>query len=122
MGPVEAVQTCLRKYVVFSGRASRPEFWWFFLFYIVALLVVAAIDGVLKASGILYAIAALGLVLPSLAAYIRRLHDTDHSGWWILISLIPLIGAIWLIILLASTGTPGPNRFGDPPVASVAAA
>jgi uncharacterized membrane protein YhaH (DUF805 family) len=122
MGPVDAVQTCLRKYVGFSGRASRAEFWWFFLFYVVVLLVVYAIDSAAKASGILYAIVALGFFLPTLAVEIRRLHDTDHSGWWLLIALIPLIGTIWLIILWASQGTVGQNKHGDPPTMAISGA
>jgi uncharacterized membrane protein YhaH (DUF805 family) len=122
MSPVEAVQTCLRKYVGFSGRASRPEFWWFFLFIIVVDSIAYGVDAAAGARGILYAIVALALVLPSLAAEFRRLHDTGHSGWWLLIVLIPLIGTIWLIVLLASKGDAGPNKYGAPPVPAPAAA
>jgi uncharacterized membrane protein YhaH (DUF805 family) len=122
MGPVEAVQTCLRKYIDFSGRAARPEFWWFFLFYILAAIVIGAIDAAIGTYPLLYVIVALGLFLPALAAQIRRLHDTDRSGWWVLIGLIPLIGTIWLLVLLASQGTAGPNRYGPPSMTIPAAA
>jgi uncharacterized membrane protein YhaH (DUF805 family) len=118
MGPVEAVQTCFRKYVDFSGRATRPEYWWFFLFDIVVSVVLALVDP----TGILYLIVVLGLFLPGLTVSFRRLHDTGHSGWWILISLIPLIGAIWLLVLLVRQGDAGPNKYGPPPSAIPAVA
>ncbi|MEP6468493.1 MAG: DUF805 domain-containing protein [Chloroflexota bacterium] len=112
MGPVEAVQTCLRKYVGFSGRASRPEFWWFILFYVIAAIVIVVIDLALSTYPILYLIVTLGLILPTLAAQVRRLHDTDRSGWWWFINFVPLIGGIWLIVLFAKPGTPEPNKYG----------
>lgn len=122
MGPVEAVKTCLQKYVGFGGRASRPELWWFLLFYVLAELVAFAIDAAAGSPGIIYAIVALGLVLPGFSAEFRRLHDTGHSGWWLFITLIPLIGGIWLIVLLASKGDPAANKYGDPPSTARAAA
>lgn len=121
MGSVESVQTCLRKYVDFSGRASRPEYWWFFLFFIIAAAVAITLDGAFRTYPLLYVVVLLGLFLPSLAAQVRRLHDTDRSGWWVLLAFIPLIGTIWVLVLLASPGTAGPNRFGPPRVAAPAA-
>jgi uncharacterized membrane protein YhaH (DUF805 family) len=122
MGPVEAVTTCLQKYVGFGGRAGRAEFWWFFLFYLVAVLIGYAIDAAVGAGGILYVVVTLGLILPTIAVEFRRLHDTGRSGWWILITLIPLIGSIWLLVLFASRGDPAPNKYGDPPSAAMAPA
>jgi uncharacterized membrane protein YhaH (DUF805 family) len=95
----DSIQVCFRKYADFTGRASRSEYWWFFLFIV---LVSAALSYV---SNALSGIFAIGTLLPSLAAATRRLHDTGRSGWWQLIWLVPFIGWIWLIILLAQEGT-----------------
>lgn len=91
----EAVKTCLTKYVDFSGRASRPEYWWFFLFLVLVSLVLSYFSEIL--SGVF----SLAMLLPSLAAGVRRLHDTERSGWWLLIVLVPFVGWIIAIILLA---------------------
>ena len=110
--------TVLRRYAVFDGRAGRPEFWWFQL---ANLLVVAAIWLLLVAVGASRAILdiyQLAVLLPSLGVSIRRMHDIDRSGWWVLISLIPFVGWILFIVWAASSGTPGQNRFG-PPVGDV---
>ena len=88
----ESVSTCFSKYVDFNGVASRSEFWWFFLFQIVAVLALSLV------SQLLADIAALALLLPSLAVGARRLHDIGRSGWWLLIGLIPIIGTIVLIV------------------------
>lgn len=86
-----AVVTCLTKFVDFGGRASRPEFWWFILFQFLVIIVLSMIFPLLGS------IASLALLLPGLSAAIRRLHDIGKSGWWCLISLVPLIG--WLIAI-----------------------
>lgn len=91
----EAVKTCLTKYVDFSGRASRPEYWWFFLFLVIVSLVLSYFSEIL--SGVF----SLAMLLPSLAAGVRRLHDTERSGWWMLIVLVPFVGWIIAVILLA---------------------
>lgn len=122
MGPIAAVKTCLSKYVGFGGRAGRSEFWWFFLFYLIAAVVALSIDASARGGGIIYAIVVLGLVLPLLSAEFRRLHDTGHSGWWLFITLIPLIGTIWLLVLLASRGDQAPNKYGNTQLAGSAAA
>src|SRR5262245_59397397 len=109
MGFVEAVKTCLmQKYVDFKGRASRSEFWWFFLFQIIVCIVAAVIHPLLQV------VVGLGLLLPSISAGVRRLHDTGRSGWWILLGLIPLVGLV-LIVFLALPGTEGSNDYGDVP-------
>lgn len=109
----ESVSTVLSKYVVFTGRARRSEFWWFVLFSILVNIVAGFIDYILGIQALGF-LAMLGLLLPSLGVAVRRLHDTDRSGWWILIGLIPLIGAIVLIVWYASEGSPGENRYGPP--------
>ena len=99
------------KYATFSGRADRPEFWYYQLTYMVLYILLAIVDGVLGTMGILTAVFALGSIVPALAVGARRLHDTDRSGWWQLIVLIPLVGIIVLIVFFCQKGTDGPNRF-----------
>ena len=111
----------LSKYAVFDGRAGRQEFWMFVLFSVIVSIIVTIIGNVIHLPflGGLYGLAVL---LPSLGVEIRRLHDIDKSGWWVLIGLVPLIGGIWLLVLLCLAGKPGPNRFGSNPsvVANIA--
>ncbi len=104
-----AVKTCFNKYADFNGRAARPEFWWFVLFWVVVL----AITGLV--SKYLYGIAVLAMLLPGLAVGSRRLHDTGKSGWFQLIGLIPFIGTLVMIYLMAQPGQPGSNEYGAPP-------
>ena len=87
---IAAVKTCFQKYVDFSGRAARPEFWWFFLFQILALVVTSMLGD------LAYSIAALLLLLPALAVGARRLHDVGRSGWW---QLLTLTGIGYLVLL-----------------------
>lgn len=95
---------CFKKYATFSGRATRKEFWMFFLFNVIILMVLNAIDTVMGTAvpeagfGLLSGIYYLVILLPSLAVAVRRLHDIGNSGWWILIGIIPLIGAIVLLV------------------------
>ena len=107
---VTAVKTCLTKYVDFQGRARRSEYWLFFLFNIGVGLITAVISDGLN---ILWSLA---MFLPSLAVAVRRLHDRDMSGWWILLALVPLVGVLAILIILALKGTDGPNRFGVDPI------
>ncbi|MFD9302779.1 DUF805 domain-containing protein [Streptomyces sp. NPDC060048] len=107
----------LKKYADFSGRARRQEYWMFFLFNLGALIVVAIIDAVIGTSPWLYLLYALATFLPNLGVTVRRLHDSGKSGWWILIGIVPLIGGIWLLVLLATEGQPNPNQFGPSPKA-----
>ncbi len=108
----------LKKYVVFSGRAGRPEFWWFFLFNLIVSIVLVTIDvqlGLLVAGGaggILSTVYSLATLLPSLGVSVRRLHDTNRSGWWMLILLVPLVGLIVLLVFFIMAGTPDENRHG----------
>jgi uncharacterized membrane protein YhaH (DUF805 family) len=115
MGFVDAIKSGFSNYVNFSGRASRSEYWFWILFYIIVLVVASVLDGVLG-TGLFAPIASLGLFLPGLAVSVRRLHDLDKSGWFILIGLIPLVGFIILIVWYCTKGTPGPNRFGPDPL------
>lgn len=113
----DAIRTALSNYANFDGRAARPEFWWFFLFYVLVQLAGGALDAALfpNSFGPIGTLAGLALLLPYLAVGARRLHDTDRSGWWLLLSLVPIIGAIVLIVFFVQRGTEGGNRFGQPP-------
>ena len=117
---IEAIKTCFQKYVDFDGRATRSEYWWFILFYIVAYIGLAVVDAMLT-GGLLIMVFALGMLIPNITVGVRRMHDIDKSGWWLLIGIIPLVGLV-LIYFLAKKGTPGPNRFGPPAGEAVALA
>ena len=89
--------TVLKNYAGFSGRAGRREYWMFFLIYVLIYTALAVLAGILPSAlatifSTLIVVFGLGLIIPSIAVGVRRLHDTDHSGWWMLISLIPLAG------------------------------
>jgi uncharacterized membrane protein YhaH (DUF805 family) len=114
----------LRQYVDFNGRARRTEYWMFALFTIIISIVLGLLDLMLgltfvegTTSGWLGLIYGLATLLPSLGVGVRRLHDTGRSGWWLLIGLVPLVGAIVLIVFLAQPGNPGSNAYGPDPKA-----
>jgi uncharacterized membrane protein YhaH (DUF805 family) len=87
----DAVQTCFRKYADFNGRATRSELWWWVLFLVLASAAAQVVSNALNA------LIGLATLLPSVAVTARRLHDIGRSGWWQLVSLIPLVG--WLVVL-----------------------
>jgi len=103
----------LKKYVEFSGRARRKEYWMFTLFNLIIALVLGFVDS----SGVVGVIYALAVFLPSIAVSIRRLHDTGRSGWWMLLLLLPLIGAIVLLVFMIFEGNAGQNEYGADPKA-----
>lgn len=110
----------LRKYAVFEGRARRKEYWMFMLFNALFISLVTILDLVLLhregvGLGILSILYSLAMIVPNISVTVRRLHDIDKSGWWYFISLVPLIGGIWLFILLCTNGTYGVNRYGFNP-------
>ena len=113
MSFLDAISICLSKYATFQGRASRSEFWWFYLFTIMVYAILYPL-GIFVSSlfFILYFLFFIATFIPSISVTIRRLHDTNHSGWWYWISLIPLIGIIWLIVLLIFEGDDGLNDYG----------
>ena len=110
----------LKKYAVFNGRSRRAEYWYFFLFNIIVSIVLGIIDAVLgfgaaSGVGILGGIYSLAVLIPGIAVGVRRLHDIGKSGWMLLISLIPLIGWIWFLVLMATDSNPGDNKYGSNP-------
>lgn len=109
----EAISDALSKYANFSGRSSRSAYWWFYLFTVLVLIGAGILDRILGTVAI-YAIAALALLLPSLAVLVRRFHDAGHSGWWALILLVPIVGFfVWLIFALTQSAPP--NKWGEGP-------
>jgi uncharacterized membrane protein YhaH (DUF805 family) len=110
----QAIKSCFGKYVTFSGRSSRSEYWYFTLFYVLASIIGNILDAAIEVP-VFAAIVTVAFILPSLAAGARRLHDTGRSGWWLLLSFVPLIGVIVLIIWLATKSHQGANKYGPPP-------
>ena len=129
MGMMQAVRSVFSKYLTFSGRARRSEYWWFALFNIIVSFVLGAVDISLfgscsmgngafncssgNALGVIYSLATL---LPGLAVWTRRLHDIDRSGWWWLLLFIPLVGWIILLVWACQRGDVGPNSYGADPI------
>jgi uncharacterized membrane protein YhaH (DUF805 family) len=107
--------TTLKKWSDFSGRASRTEYWMFFLFNFIIAIVLGVIDSVIGSPGIIGLIFALAILIPAIAVGVRRLHDTDRSGWWLLIAFVPILGGIVLIVFFVLDSTPGENKYGANP-------
>jgi len=111
----------LKKYAVFSGRARRKEYWYFYLFNTIIEVALMLVDYMIGwysiegGIGVLSAIYVLGIMIPGIAVSIRRLHDTGRSGWWLLIGLIPFIGAIVLLVFMVQDSKQGENEYGPNP-------
>jgi uncharacterized membrane protein YhaH (DUF805 family) len=110
-------------YATFSGRATRSEYWFFVLFNIIFIILAMLLDnafgttikmgyGVSLPYGYIYIAYVIITLLPGLSVGVRRLHDVGKSGWFFLISLIPIIGAIWLLVLLFTDSNVGENKYG----------
>ena len=102
----------LKNYVNFEGRATRPEYWWFVLAYAIVNIILSLIP---RVGTILSGILGLAVLIPSIGVGVRRLHDINKSGWWYLLILIPLVGAIILIVWLAKPSDNGENQYGERP-------
>jgi uncharacterized membrane protein YhaH (DUF805 family) len=121
------IDVVTKRYAQFSGRARRKEFWMYVLFYFIGSIIVGILDRILgldftssnsfRSGGWLSTIYWLALLIPSIAVGVRRLHDTNRTGWWILLWLT-CIGIIVLIIFWALEGTPGDNKYGPDPKAA----
>jgi uncharacterized membrane protein YhaH (DUF805 family) len=111
----------IKNYAVFSGRARRKEYWMFVLFNIIFCIAAIILDNILGTAikgvgyGLFYCLYGLAVLIPSLAVSVRRLHDIGKGGWFILICLIPIIGAIWLLVLFCTDSKPGENKYGPNP-------
>ena len=110
----------LKKYAVFGGRARRTEYWLFFLFNSIIVLVLGVIEAIAGITpdtdvSILGNLYSLAVLIPSLAVGVRRLHDTGRSGWWMFISLVPIVGAIVLLVFFVQDSQDGDNQYGPNP-------
>jgi len=110
----------LKKYAVFNGRARRKEYWMFFLINLIITCVLYFIEILAGGPGVVGGLYELAVLLPYIAVGVRRLHDTNRSGWWLLIGLIPVIGTIVLIVFLVQDSQPGENQYGPNPKAAMA--
>ncbi|MDB5778452.1 MAG: hypothetical protein JWP79_803 [Polaromonas sp.] len=115
----------LKKYATFSGRAQRAEYWYYFLFYVLLVVSVSIVDAMTgsyssaSGMGMLGMLLTVGLLIPSLAVGVRRLHDTGRSGWWLLLAFIPVVGAIVLLVFAVQDSSPGDNAYGPCPKGNV---
>ena len=119
MSFTEAIRSVLNQYAGFTGRARRSEYWYWILFYIILSVIASMLDRAVFDTSYgswFSAIVGLGLLLPSLAVAVRRLHDTSRSGWWILLALIPVVGGIILIVFYVQDSH-GDNQYGPSPKA-----
>jgi uncharacterized membrane protein YhaH (DUF805 family) len=115
MGFGQAITSVIRNAVNFSGRACRSEFWWWALLTNVVTGTAYVADLKLH-TGLLVTLSILVIFVPNLAVEVRRLHDMDATGWWVLLSFIPLLGALILMLWFTSAGTYGENRYGPDPL------
>lgn len=112
---IEYTRLALTRYAQFSGRSRRSEYWWFTLANVLLQALCIIVDVVVGTP--LTLIVSIALFVPGMAVTVRRLHDTNRSGWWILIAFVPLVGAILLIVWLATEGERQPNLYGPDPKA-----
>ena len=103
----------LKNYVNFEGRATRPEYWWFTLAYAIVNIILSLIP---RVGTILSGILGLAVLIPSIGVAVRRLHDINKSGWWLLIALVPIVGYIIVILWLVKPSDNGENQYGERPI------
>ncbi len=118
----------LKRYFDFSGRSQRAEYWYFALGNLIVGFILGFIDGIMGANaqqggiGVLTMIYFLGILIPSLAVSVRRLHDTGRTGWWVFVAIIPILGPLLLLYFYVLDGEPGANAYGPDPKFSAAVA
>jgi len=109
-----AVGACLSQFATFSGRARRSEYWWFALFSTLVYVAAILVDVLLRTEMVTLA-AVLVLLLPTWAVTVRRLHDTSRSGWWLLVQIIPLVGALVMLVFTLQNSHAFTNQYGPSP-------
>ena len=113
--------TVVKNYAGFSGRARRKEYWMFLLFNMIFAFVAAIIDNVVGTAspelgyGVFYGLYTMAMIIPGIAVMVRRLHDVGKSGWMYFIVFIPIVGVIWLMVLLLTDSDAGENQYGQNP-------
>jgi uncharacterized membrane protein YhaH (DUF805 family) len=112
----QAISTCFRKFADINGRAQRSEYWWFFLFNLIVNIAGTTLFG----DGLISVLITLALIVPAISVGVRRLHDTNRTGWWMLAFIIPLLGLVLALFWLTKRGTVGPNQYGDDPLGGYA--
>lgn len=105
----QAIFTCFKKFADFKGRARRREFWYFELFCVLLSLLLSFMNEDLAT------LAMLVTLIPNIAVNVRRLHDIDRSGWWMLIALVPIVGVLLLLFWATQEGNPTANQYGESP-------
>jgi len=105
----------LKKYAVFEGRARRKEYWMFILLNVIFLILASGIHGVFDGYYIILIIYIIAMIIPTISVIVRRMHDIGKSGFWIFIRLVPIIGGIWMLILLCTEGQTWKNQYGEDP-------
>lgn len=105
----------LENYAVFEGRAHRTEYWMFVLINLFIIIGITLLEGALRTQGIIGSLYSLAVLIPSIAVSVRRLHDIGRSGWWLLISLLPLLGTLVLLVFHCLDSEPGENDYGPDP-------
>jgi uncharacterized membrane protein YhaH (DUF805 family) len=118
----QAIASAFRRYIDFSGRSSRSEYWYFYLLYLIGIICLGFLDSALFPGNKWQPLSlafALVLMLPSLALGARRLHDINRTGWWLLLWILPFIGMIIIIIWACRKGDDGENRFGTDPLSVI---
>lgn len=118
MGFADAVRAFFSNYTNFSSRSSRSEYWWPQLAFFLVGIVIGVLSVIVGETigNVLIGLFYLVILIPAIAVSVRRLHDKDKSGWWILIGLVPIVGGLYLLYLYVTPGTEGPNRFGPNPL------
>jgi len=110
----------LKKYTVFKGRSRRKEYWMFFLFNFIISFVLGFVEVLAGGPGVVVNLYSLAVLIPGIAVAVRRLHDTNRSGWWLLIGFIPLIGTIVLLVFMVQDSQEGDNQYGSNPKVAAA--
>ena len=104
-----------KQYAVFRGRSRRAEYWTFVLCNLAILLVLRIIDGLIGGSGMIVLVYSLAVLVPVMAVSVRRLHDTDRSGWWLLVTFFPFFGVLVLLLFMVQDSDPKKNQYGPNP-------